>query len=76
MFTLESMTGNRPALISIREAAAILGVSYSRAHALVRDGRLRRVGSFAGAALLDRSSVESFERRKGGRPSKNACSEA
>lgn len=55
--TIESMHD----VMSIRQAAEALGVSYHRAYMLVRLGRLEST-NVDGTILVSRKSVETFER--------------
>ena len=48
-------------VMSIRQAAEALGVSYHRAYSLVRLGRLEST-KVDGTILVSRKSVETFER--------------
>ena len=52
------------ALISIGEAAKMLGVHESRVYRLVQDGDLKVASTGGGRRYLHRSKVEAYRRRR------------
>jgi hypothetical protein len=51
-------------LVSMLEAAELLGVSLLRAHSLLREGQLKYAGKFAGAYVLERHAVLELRRQR------------
>lgn len=53
-----------PDLISVTEAAKILGITTSVVHYHVTNGNLKPVGKFGNAFILERSAVEAFKAKR------------
>jgi hypothetical protein len=53
--------------ITSPEAMRILGVSQSMVQYLITSGRIKPVGKFAGAWILDRKQIEYLKREREGR---------